>query len=61
MEEQLLEGHLAVTFFMRDKNAKMVHAWRSVFSDYKDYVKVSEGDIFKGFPCKQLWVYGWRN
>jgi len=40
-----------VVYYLRDINKQMVLAWAGVFSDYKDTIKVSDGDIFRGAPA----------
>ncbi|CAL1534838.1 unnamed protein product [Lymnaea stagnalis] len=39
-----------VVYYLRDLNQDIVLAWEDAFSKYKDKVKVSQGDIFKGAP-----------
>ncbi len=39
-----------VVYYLRDLNRDVVAAWETAFIKYKDKVKVSRGDIFKGAP-----------
>ncbi|KAH9490449.1 hypothetical protein Btru_033898 [Bulinus truncatus] len=50
MTYTLEEGN-RVIYYLRDRNTELVEEWNQAFGEYKDTVKISQGDIFKGAPA----------